>query len=54
MTKVMYQTRMENITKHNSPPMKGINIEIWHVDRVHVMQTRESKIKHNSQPILLP
>ncbi len=54
VNKTMYQTSMENRTKHNSPLMMVINTKIWLADRVHVMQTSESKIKHNCHPILLP
>jgi hypothetical protein len=53
VTKEVYQTKMENITKDKIPPMMAINIEIRLVDNVNVVQTIESKIKHNHQPILL-
>jgi len=45
---------MENKIKHSIPPMMAVNIEIRQADKVHVMQTNESKIKHICQPILLP
>lgn len=53
-TKAIYQTRMENKTKcHNTPPMMAINTEIRVVSRVNVLQTIESRIKHDHWPILL-
>jgi hypothetical protein len=45
---------MENKVEHNTPPMMAINTKIWPMDNVNVMQSSESKIKHNYQPILLP
>jgi hypothetical protein len=50
---IFYQIRMENKIEHNTPPMMAINTEIQVVDNVNVMQTNESKIRHNRQPILL-
>lgn len=43
---------MENKTR-NTPPMMAINTEIWQMDKINVMQTNESRIRHNYQPILL-
>jgi hypothetical protein len=31
--------------------MMVVNIEIWQVDKVHIMQTSEHRIRHNHQPI---
>ncbi len=53
VTKAIYQNRMENKAKHNTPPMMMINTKIRSVDSANVVQTNESKIKHNHQPILL-
>jgi hypothetical protein len=50
----VYQTKMENKVKHNIPPMMAVNTKIQQADKVHVMQTSESRIKHKCQPILLP
>lgn len=44
---------MENKVEHNTPPMTIINTKIRQVDKVNVMQTNESKIKHNRQFVLL-
>jgi RNase P subunit RPR2 len=45
---------MENKVEHNIPPMMVVIIKIQQVNKVNVMQTSESWIKHNCQPILLP
>jgi hypothetical protein len=45
---------MENRAQHNISQMVMVNTKIWQVERVHVMQTSESQIKHNLQPQLLP
>ncbi len=45
---------MENKVEHNIPPMSIINTKIRQADKVNVMQTTKSKIKHNRQLVLLP
>jgi hypothetical protein len=44
---------MENKVEHNIPPMMVVIIKIQQVNKVNVMQTSESWIRHNCQPILL-
>jgi hypothetical protein len=53
ITKGVYQTKMENKVKCNTPLMMAVNTKIWQMDRVNVVQTSESRIKHNYHPILL-
>jgi hypothetical protein len=38
VTETIYQNRMKNKTKHNTPPMMAINTKIQLVDNVNVMQ----------------
>jgi len=51
VNEAMYQTKMENKVQHNTPAIAVVNTKIRQVDKVHIMQTNEYRIKHNYQPI---